>query len=72
MVSRQRWMEFFVRHFEQHSGGVIDRLLGDWHKAIVDADIMLSAQMPAPSPGHNRDSPRCIARMLAERIRRQS
>jgi hypothetical protein len=70
MVSRQRWAEFFARHSEQHPGGVIDRLLGDWQRAKGHADQLAADRPPPPPAGHNRDSPRRIARMLAERLRR--
>jgi len=72
MVSRQRWMEFFVGHSEQHPGGVIDRLFSDWQKAKADADSVRSKETPAPLWRPNRDSPGRIARMLAERMRRRS
>jgi len=72
MVSRQRWMEFFVRHSEQHPGGVIDRLFGDWQRAKANVDSLRSQEPPAQPLGHNRDSPGRIAGMLAERMRRRS
>lgn len=71
MASRQRWIEFFARHSEERPGGVIDQLFTDWQNAKAQADSKPPSRPSTPIPGRNRDNPRRIAQMLAERLRRR-
>lgn len=71
MASRQRWLEFFTRHSKARPGGVIDQLFSDWQNAKTQAESEPASRPSNDLPGHNRDTPGRIARMLADRLRRR-